>query len=95
MEVLKQPQYSPLPVEKQVVIIYAGTNGLLDDLPVEQVRLFETELHAFLDSTHAAMLQAIREKKTLDDQLKGQVNSVLKEFKERFVSKHKEAAATA
>src|ERR1700676_2598351 len=95
VEVLKQPQYSPLPVEKQIVLIYAGTSGLLDDLPVEQVRLFETELHAFLDSTHAAMLQAIREKKTLDDQLKGQVNSVLKEFKERFVSKHKEAAATA
>jgi F-type H+/Na+-transporting ATPase subunit alpha len=95
VEVLKQPQYSPLPVEKQVVIVYAGTNGMLDDLPVDQVRLFETELHAFLDSTHAGMLQAIREKKALDDQLKGQVNTVLKEFKERFVSKHKVAAVTA
>jgi F-type H+/Na+-transporting ATPase subunit alpha len=94
VEVLKQPQYSPLPVEKQVVIVYAGTNGMLDDLPVEQVRQFETELHAFLDSTHAGMLQAIREKKALDDQLKGQVNTVLKEFKERFVSKHKVAAVT-
>jgi F-type H+-transporting ATPase subunit alpha len=94
VEVLKQPQYSPLPVEKQVVIVYAGTNGMLDDLPVEQVRQFETELHAFLDSTHGALLQAIREKKALDDQLKGQVNTVLKEFKERFVSKHKVAAVT-
>ena len=94
VEVLKQPQYSPLPVEKQVVIVYAGTNGMLDDLPVEQVRQFETELHAFLDSTHAGLLQAIREKKALDDQLKGQVNGVLKEFKERFVSKHKVAAVT-
>jgi F-type H+-transporting ATPase subunit alpha len=94
VEVLKQPQYSPLPVEKQVVIVYAGTNGMLDDLPVEQVRQFETELHAFLDSTHGALLQAIREKKALDDQLKGQVNAVLKEFKERFVSKHKVAAVT-
>jgi F-type H+-transporting ATPase subunit alpha len=95
VEILKQPQYSPLPVEKQVLILFAGGNGMLDDLPVEQCRLFETELYAFMDSTHAGVLQAIREKKTMDDQLKGQVNGILKEFKERFVSKHKEAAATA
>src|SRR6202790_4685891 len=95
VEILKQPQYSPLPVEKQVLILYAGGNGMLDDLPVDQCRLFETELYAFLDSTHATLLQTIREKKTMDDQLKGQVNGILKEFKERFVSKHKEAAATA
>ena len=95
VEILKQPQYSPLPVEKQVLILYAGGNGMLDDLPVEQCRLFETELYAFLDSTHATLLQTIREKKTMDDQLKSQVNGILKEFKERFVSKHKEAAATA
>jgi F-type H+-transporting ATPase subunit alpha len=94
VEVLKQPQYSPLPVEKQILIIYAGTSGLLDDLPVEQCRAFETELYRFLDATHPAMLQAIREKKTLDDALKGQVNSVLKEFKERFVAQHATAAAT-
>src|SRR6202047_3765181 len=67
VEVLKQAQYSPLPVEKQVVIIYAGPSGMLDDLPVEHVRPFETELYGFLDSTHAGMLQIIREKKTLDD----------------------------
>jgi F-type H+-transporting ATPase subunit alpha len=95
IEVLKQPQYSPLPVEKQIVIIYAGTNGMLDDLPVEQVRLFESELRGFLESSHVGMLQAIREKKTLDDQLKTQVNTVIKEFKDRFVAKHKEAAVTA
>jgi len=95
VEILKQPQYSPLPVEKQVVIVYAGTNGILDDLPAEKCRLFETELYAFLDSTHAPLLQTIREKKTLDDQLKGQLNATIKEFKERFVSKHKEAVVTA
>jgi F-type H+-transporting ATPase subunit alpha len=95
IEVLKQPQYSPLPVEKQIVIIYAGTNGMLDDLPVEQVRLFEAELQAFLETSHTSMLQAIREKKALDDQLKTQVNTVIKEFKDRFVAKHKEAAVTA
>jgi F-type H+-transporting ATPase subunit alpha len=84
-----------LPVEKQVVIVFAGTNGLLDDLAVEQCRLFETELYAFLDSTHSALLQTIREKKTLDDQVKGQLNTVVKEFKERFVAKRKEAVVTA
>ena len=94
VEILKQPQYSPLPVEKQVLIIYAGTNAFLDDLPVEQCRLFETELYKFVDASHTALLQAIREKKQIDDQLKPQVNSVMKEFKERFVAQHKGTAAT-
>jgi F-type H+-transporting ATPase subunit alpha len=93
VEVLKQPQYTPLPVEKQIVIIYAGTSGLLDDLPVEQVKAFEAELYKYLDSAHPALLQGIREKKALDDALKGQLNSTLKEFKERFVSQHAPAKA--
>ncbi len=91
VEILKQPQYKPLPVEKQVVIIYAGTSGLLDDLAVEQIRPFETELNRFLDSSQSALLQEIREKKTLDDEVKAKLNTVLKEFKDRFVSQHKEA----
>jgi F-type H+-transporting ATPase subunit alpha len=94
VEVLKQPQYSPLPVEKQVLIIYAGNSGALDDLPVDQCRAFESELYRYVESAHPAMLQAIREKKALDDALKGQINTVLKEFKERFVSQHAPAAAT-
>ena len=93
VEVLKQPQYTPLPVEKQIVIIYAGTSGLLDDLPVEQVKAFEAELYRFLDSAHPGMLQTIREKKAMDDALKGQVNAALKEFKERFVAKNAPVAA--
>jgi F-type H+-transporting ATPase subunit alpha len=95
VEVLKQPQYQPLPVEKQVVIIYAGTNGMLDDLAVEQLRAFETELYRFLDSSQSALLQEIRDKKNLDDQVKAKLNTVLKDFKERFVSQHKEALVTA
>jgi F-type H+/Na+-transporting ATPase subunit alpha len=94
VEILKQPQYQPVPVEKQVVIIYAGTQGLLDDLVVEQVRLFEAELNKFLDSSQPALLQEIREKKNLDDQLKGKLTGVIKEFKERFVAQHKEALVT-
>jgi len=92
VEILKQPQYQPLPIEKQVVIVYAGTNGMLDDLPVNQCRAFESEFYRFLDASHGPMLQAIREKKTLDDELKSQLNTVIKEFKARFVAQHKEAA---
>ena len=94
VEVLKQPQYSPLPVEKQVLIVYAGTNAVLDDIPLEQCRLFESELYRFVDSAHAGMMQEIRDKKALDDGLKAKVNSALKEFKERFVAQHKEAVVT-
>ena len=92
MEVLKQAQYSPLPVEKQVADHLRRATQGLDDLPVEQCRAFEADLYRFVESAHPALLQTIREKKALDDALKGQVNSVLKEFKERFVAQHAPAA---
>jgi len=95
VEVLKQPQYKPIPVEKQVLIIFAGTSGMLDDLESEQVRAFESELYRFLDSAHPGLLEEVRVKKSLDDQLRAKVNSVLKEFKERFVAQHKDALVTA
>ena len=94
VEILKQPQYQPVPVERQVVIIYAGTNGLLDDLEVEKIRLFESELYKFIDSAHPGLFQEIRDKKNLDDQLKPKVHAVIEEFKRRFVEQHKEALAT-
>jgi F-type H+-transporting ATPase subunit alpha len=93
IEVLKQPQYQPLPVEKQVLIVYAGTNGLLDDLPVEQIRKFEAEFFKYLDTSQAALLKELREKKAMDDQLKAKINSLIGEFKQRFVAQHKEAVA--
>jgi F-type H+-transporting ATPase subunit alpha len=98
VEILKQGQYSPLPVEKQILIIYAGTNGYMDDLPVEQCRDFEMELYKFVENAHPAVLSAIREKKNLDDDLKNQMNALLKEFKPRFVqgrAAQEKAAATA
>jgi len=88
VEILKQGQYSPIPVEKQVLIIYAGTNGVLDDLPVDQCRAFEAELYRFVENAHPGILSTIREKKTLDDDLKKQMNAALKECKERFVQDH-------
>jgi F-type H+/Na+-transporting ATPase subunit alpha len=85
VEILKQGQYSPVPVEKQVAIIYAGTNGLLDDLPLDQIKAFEQELYRFLENAHPAILTTIKEKKTIDDEVKGKLNAALQEFKTRFV----------
>jgi len=85
VEILKQGQYSPVPVEKQVAIIYAGTNGVLDDLPLDQIRAFEQDLYKFLENAHPAILTTIKEKKTIDDELKPKLNAALQEFKTRFV----------
>src|SRR5271169_6725108 len=92
VEILKQPQYRPLPVEKQVVIIFAGTNGLLDDLAVEQCRPFEAELYKFLENSRPAIFNTLREKKTLDDALRGELQGAVKEFKARFTSQQKQTA---
>jgi F-type H+-transporting ATPase subunit alpha len=86
VEILKQGQFQPLPVEKQVLILYAGTNGFLDDLPVDQCRKFEAELYRFVENAHPKLLSTIREKKDIDDTLKGQIQAALTEFKQRFVS---------
>jgi len=83
-EVLKQDQYVPLPVEKQVAIIFAGTNGLLDDLEVADIRPFEQSLYRFLESTQAALLPKIRERKAIDDEIRGELQRAIKEAKERF-----------
>ncbi len=89
MEILKQGQFKPLPVEKQILIIFAGTSGVLDDLPLEQCREFEEELYRFAENTRPQVLSQIREKKALDDALRAEVQALLKEFKERFGSEHK------
>jgi F-type H+-transporting ATPase subunit alpha len=89
VEILKQGQYSPVPVEKQILIIYAGTNGFLDDLPVDQCRPFEEGLSRFIENAHPGLLPSIREKKNLDDDLKAKMTSAIKEFKTRFLQEHK------
>src|SRR5579862_6022600 len=80
VEVLKQDQFTPQPVEKQILIVFAGTQGYLDDLPVEQVRKFEAELYRFVDNAHRALLTKIAEKKILDDALRAEISAVIKEF---------------
>jgi F-type H+-transporting ATPase subunit alpha len=88
VEILKQGQYSPVPVEKQVMIIYAGTQGVLDDLPLDQIKAFEQDLYHFAENAHPGLLPSIREKKTLDDGIKAELNSILAEFKQQFVKDH-------
>jgi F-type H+/Na+-transporting ATPase subunit alpha len=92
VEVLKQKQFSPLPFSKQILIIFAGTNGFFDDLPVEQIRDFEAELYRFVDATNPGLLRKIMEKKVLDDPLKGEMSSVIKQCKETFVAERQVAA---
>ncbi len=85
-EILKQDQYRPLPVEKQILIIFAGTNGYLDDLAVEECLPFEQSLYDFLDSSYPALGKKIFEKRELEDSLRGEIRKVLDEFKAKFVS---------
>src|SRR5437870_6473462 len=91
-EVLKQDQYAPIPVEKQIAIIFAGTNGLLDDLDVDDCRPFEQYLYRFLDTSHPGLLEKIRNRKTIDDEIKGELQKVIKEAKERFKNEPHRAA---
>jgi F-type H+-transporting ATPase subunit alpha len=93
VEVLKQPQYQPIPVEKQVAILYAATNGYLDSVDVERVREYETGLYAFLDSRRAQLLSSIAEKKQLDDQIKADLGQALTEYGQTFEAARKTAAA--
>jgi F-type H+/Na+-transporting ATPase subunit alpha len=85
-EILKQPQYQPLPIEKQVAIVYAATNGYLDGVAIERIRQFEEDLYRFLDTRYAGVLSAIAEKKILDDELKKDLNAALDDFGKQFAA---------
>jgi F-type H+-transporting ATPase subunit alpha len=86
VELLKQPQYAPLAVEKQVAILYAGTQGMLDQVEVQDVRQYETEFHRFMETRFANLLTSIREKKTLDDEAKKALGAAITEFNEQFTA---------
>jgi len=88
VEVLKQKQFSPLPFSKQILIIFAGTNGFLDDLTVDQIRGFEAELYKYVDMSNPGLLNSIMEKKVLDDSMKAEITKLIKECKETFVAEH-------
>jgi F-type H+-transporting ATPase subunit alpha len=84
VEVMKQGQFSPLPVEKQVVIMYAATNGHLDPLPVNAVQRYEHELYSFLEAKHATVLSGLASKRELTDDLKAALDRALADFAKLF-----------
>jgi F-type H+-transporting ATPase subunit alpha len=80
-EVLKQPQYQPMDVEKQVLIIWTATNGYIDDVALEDVRRFEADLQKFVENSHPGVLAAINKQKNLTDEIKKDLKQVLEDFK--------------
>jgi len=83
-ELLKQPQFSPLKIEEQVCVIYAGVNGYLDALPVNRIRSYEDGLLALLRSTHADLLEAIRSSKDLSDDSAAKLKSLVESYSKNF-----------
>ena len=94
-ELLKQPQFQPLTAEHQVAILFAGTQGLLDDVKVDSIRAFEDGFHKYLDSAQTALLKDIGEKKVLDDDLRNRLKDAINEFKQNFFAEHQEAQVSS
>jgi F-type H+/Na+-transporting ATPase subunit alpha len=92
VEVLKQPQYGPLPIEKQVLLIFAATSGYFDSAEVSAVGRLEQELYRFVEARHPGVLPEIVEKKVLDDGMKARLHELLKEFVKEVLDAKKAAA---
>ncbi|MDD2850598.1 MAG: F0F1 ATP synthase subunit alpha [Desulfuromonadaceae bacterium] len=86
VEILKQPQYRPIPNEKQVLVIFAANNGFLDEYPVSALRKYETELYSFFDNRQAPLLTELRDKKAIDDDMKGRIIAALGQLKKEFTA---------
>jgi len=86
VEILKQPQYRPLPFEKQVLVIFAANNGYVDDYPVSALKRYEEELYALFDTRKADVFAELREKKAIDDELKAKIIAGLEELKKEFTA---------
>ena len=84
VEVLKQPPYSPLAIERQVVIIFAGAKGFLDDIPANRVMDFEKDLYTFIESKFPQILEDIRAKKSIDKDTESVLSKALEEYKLGF-----------
>ena len=89
VEILKQGQFVPMPVEKQVLIIFVGDEGLLDDIPVDQVKKFEAEFLAFMDTDYPDIVRELSEKQAFDDELKEKTLKAATRFKDAFVESTK------
>lgn len=84
VEILKQPQYKPLPVEKQILIIFAGINGYLDIYPESVLQRYEAELYEFVEQAHKEILVELQEKKAIDAELEKKIKDMLEEFRNKF-----------
>jgi F-type H+-transporting ATPase subunit alpha len=80
-ELLKQPQYEPMRLDRQVIVIYAGTNGYLDDIPVEKIRSFETAFIRYMDATHPTMGETIMTRREIDAETEATLKQAIQEFK--------------
>jgi len=95
VELLKQGQFEPLPFTHQVLAIFAGTNGYLDDMAVEDVRPFEKALYSYVETVNPALLKSLREKKALTDEIKADIVNTIKQAKERYLAERGTPAAVA
>ena len=93
-ELLKQPQYSPMPVEQQVLVIWAGTKGFLDDIALEDVKKFEQGLISFVENTRSSLLEKLRERKTINKEIEEEMRAAITEFKDRFTAEQGGAASS-
>jgi F-type H+-transporting ATPase subunit alpha len=84
MEIMKQNVHEPLPVAKQVALIYAGTKGFLDDVPVRSVRAFELQLHEAMDSKYADWVRLFNKERAMTDEVKQKLEAALEDFKRTF-----------
>jgi F-type H+-transporting ATPase subunit alpha len=94
VEILKQDQYVPMQLEKQVTIIFAGTRGYLDDIPIEDVRRFEEGFHEFIAEKHSDILQAIRQSGVLDEKTEEDLTSAVEEYKASWQAQAGQAASS-
>jgi len=92
-EILKQGQYCPLPVEKQILIIFAGTNGYLDDLATEDCQSFERGLYEFMDNSFPSVGSRLVQKKQIDEPLRAEIRKMLDEYKAKFLAERKAKVA--
>jgi F-type H+-transporting ATPase subunit alpha len=84
VEILKQDQYVPMPVDLQIISIVAATRGYLDDLPTEKIQAFEAELHKAMDESHGDLRKEIQEKGKIDDELEAKIKKVIEDIKAGF-----------
>jgi F-type H+-transporting ATPase subunit alpha len=85
-ELLKQPQFQPLTWQQQMVILFAGTQGYLDELQIADIRAYEDGLYKYLDSAQTALIDDVTKKKSLDDDLRSRLHAALKEYTANFVA---------